>query len=158
MRIFGNELTASGRFFHFKGRMRKKAPLSYRFKESSPPHGGLFSYPAVQQGGFSHARTGSRPRRTAHGRSLHGRAAYGPADRADRGGAARHRLELNAGRKPVRRSTRKQAELYVVDLRISRINAEDARRVSRQTVDSDETYAKKILILFAGEDECLIEN
>ena len=52
----------------------------------------------------------------------------------------------------------KQAELYVVDLRISRINAEDARRVSRQTVDSDETYAKKILILFAGEDECLIEK
>ena len=71
MRIFGNELTASGRFFHFKGRMRKKAPLSYRFKESSPPHGGLFSYPAVQQGGFFNARTGYTDAPHGAGRGLY---------------------------------------------------------------------------------------
>ncbi len=52
----------------------------------------------------------------------------------------------------------KQAELYVIDLRISKIDAENARRVSGQTVDSAETYAKKLLILFADENEDLIKK
>ena len=90
--------TASGRFFHFKrqkpreGLFHAQKPRRDEVERSysvdlSPPHGGLFSYLAVHEDGFSHARTGSRPRRTAHGRSLHGRAADRPADRADRGAA-----------------------------------------------------------------------
>lgn len=52
----------------------------------------------------------------------------------------------------------KQSDFYAIDLRISRIGVEDARRVSRQTVSSDETFARKILLLFIDEEEELVKK
>lgn len=51
-----------------------------------------------------------------------------------------------------------QSEFYAVDLRISRISEEDARRISSQTVRSRETFARKIPLLFIDGEEEMVQN